>query len=125
MKQRRVAELVENTEGPITNFTLKQEQFRREAKQADLLYKSYITDGISRIEKVNGRFLATQTVKLDVLIEQNNKIIRLLEKISEQQDNTLPYLVCSECGAKNLPITRNCQKCGNELKLILPSGSNP
>ena len=46
------------------------------AKKADIVYKSYITDGISRIEKVNGRFLASQLVKLDILSQQNNQIIK-------------------------------------------------
>ena len=47
--------------------------------------------GISRLDKVNGRFLASQTIKLDILIEQNkqlieqnNTIIGLLEKINEK-----------------------------------------
>ena len=66
-------------------------QYQHEANLADRVYKSYITNGISRLDKINGRFLATQTIKLDVLIEQNkqlieqnNTIIKLLEKISEK-----------------------------------------
>ena len=66
-------------------------EYSHEAKLADRVYKSYVTNGISRLDKVNGRFLASQTVKLDVLIEQNkqliqqnDKIIELLEKISEK-----------------------------------------
>ncbi|MBR3139330.1 MAG: zinc ribbon domain-containing protein [Methanobrevibacter sp.] len=66
-------------------------EYSHEANLADKVYKSYVTNGISRLDKVNGRFLASQTVKLDVLIEQNNqliqqnnKIIKLLEKISEK-----------------------------------------
>ena len=66
-------------------------EYSHEAKLADRVYKSYVTNGISRLDKVNGRFLASQTVKLDVLIEQNkqliqqnDKIIQLLEKISEK-----------------------------------------
>lgn len=66
-------------------------QYKHEANLADQVYKSYITNGISRLDKVNGRFLAAQTIKLDVLIEQNkqlisqnNIIIELLEKIYEK-----------------------------------------
>ena len=66
-------------------------EYSHEANLADKVYKSYVTNGISRLDKVNGRFLASQTVKLDVLIEQNkqliqqnDKIIELLEKISEK-----------------------------------------
>lgn len=66
-------------------------QYKQEAELADKVYKSYITNGISRLDKINGRFLAAQTIKLDVLIEQNkqlieqnNTIIDLLEKIYEK-----------------------------------------
>ena len=66
-------------------------EYSHEANLADKVYKSYVTHGISRLDKVNGRFLASQTIKLDVLIEQNkqliqqnDKIIKLLEKISEK-----------------------------------------
>ena len=63
--------------GDITdmNYSLKLDQYREEAKKADILYKAYVTGGVSRLEKINGRFLAVQTLKLDVLIEQ---IIRSL-----------------------------------------------
>ena len=66
-------------------------EYSHEANLADRVYKSYVTNGISRLDKINGRFLASQTVKLDVLIEQNkqliqqnDKIIKLLKKISEK-----------------------------------------
>ncbi len=66
-------------------------QYTQEAELADRVYKSYVTMGISRLDKINGRFLASQTIKLDILIEQNkqlieqnNTIIKLLEKISEK-----------------------------------------
>lgn len=69
----------------------KSSQYQQEAKLADKVYKSYVTNGLSRLDKVNGRFLAAQTIKLDVLIEQNkqlinqnNRIIELLEKIYEK-----------------------------------------
>lgn len=68
----------------------KTSQYKQEAELADKVYKSYVTHGISRLDKVNGRFLAAQTIKLDVLIEQNkqlieqnNTIIKLLEKLTE------------------------------------------
>lgn len=63
-------------------------EYSHESKLADKVYKAYVTNGISRLDKVNGRFLASQTIKLDVLIEQNqqlieqnNVIIDLLTKI--------------------------------------------
>lgn len=66
-------------------------EYSHEANLADRVYKSYVTNGISRLDKINGRFLASQTVKLDILIEQNkqliqqnDKIIKLLEKISDK-----------------------------------------
>lgn len=68
-------------------FLRKQQIYKTEAKLADKLYKAYITDGLSRLEKVNGRFLASQTMKLDTLIEQNEKIIDLLEKLIETNKN--------------------------------------
>lgn len=71
----------------------KSSQYKQEAKLADTVYKSFVTDGISRLEKVNGRFLASQTIKLDILIEQNQQlieqnrqIINLLKNISEKKD---------------------------------------
>ena len=72
-------------------FEDKAEQFKEDAKKADKVYKAYITSGISRIEKVNGRFLASQLIKLDILneqnnqiIEQNNEIIKLLKEIAKK-----------------------------------------
>ena len=69
----------------------KTSQYKLEAESADKVYKAYVTNGLSRIDKVNGRFLASQTIKLDILIEQNkqlidqnNTIIQLLEKISNK-----------------------------------------
>ena len=71
----------------------KSSQYKQEAKLADKVYKSFITDGFSRLDKVNGRFLASQTIKLDILIEQNQEliaqnreIINLLKSISEKND---------------------------------------
>ena len=50
----------------------KSSQYKHEAKLADKVYKSFVTDGISRLEKVNGRFLASQTIKLDILERRDN-----------------------------------------------------
>ncbi|MGA2677361.1 MAG: hypothetical protein ACLQG5_10475 [Methanobacterium sp.] len=58
--------------------------YKNDVELADLLYKAYVTLGISRLDKVDGRFLASQTIKLDTIIEQNTKIIELLEKIVEK-----------------------------------------
>ena len=105
------------------NISLKQNQFRREAKQADILYKSYITGGVSRLDKINGRFLAMQTLKLDVLIEQNNNIIELLQiiahKIEQNNNSALSLPICPKCGSKHLPEAQNCQKC--DAAMVKPS----
>ena len=39
------------------------------------------TEGISKSDKLNNRFEAAQNMKLDVLIEQNDRIIALLEEL--------------------------------------------
>ena len=66
-------------------------EYSHESKLADKVYKAYVTNGISRLDKVNGRFLASQTIKLDFLIEQNQQLIKqndviidLLTKIYEK-----------------------------------------
>ena len=51
---------------------------------ADAVYETYITRGIARVNKINGILLASQTMKLDTIIEQNNRIIELLEKIANK-----------------------------------------
>ena len=65
-------------------FKEKTKDYSIEVKYADQLYKAYVSDGISRIDKVNGRFLAAQNLKLDTIIEQNEIIIELLEKLVEK-----------------------------------------
>jgi len=72
------------TLGRVKYYSNKQKEYQIEAKLADKVYDSYITDGISRIEKINGRFMAAQNMKLDMIIEQNNTIIRLLEQIANK-----------------------------------------
>lgn len=52
---------------------------------ADAVYETYITRGIARVNKINGILLASQTMKLDTIIEQNTKIIQLLEEIAKKQ----------------------------------------
>lgn len=87
--------IVENEVGSldVRLVNRKSSQYKQEAKLADKVYKSYVTDGISRLDKVNGRFLASQTIKLDILIEQNkqlinqnSEIINLLKIISEKKE---------------------------------------
>ena len=56
-------------------FEDKAEQFKKDTKKADKVYKTHVTSDISRLEKVNGRFLASQLIKLDILNEQNNHYI--------------------------------------------------
>lgn len=65
-------------------FFEKKKDYSIEVKYADQVYKAYVKDGISRIEKVNGRFLAAQNIKLDTIIEQNERIIELLEILAEK-----------------------------------------
>lgn len=76
----------EYTLNRIKYITDRKDEYKIESKLADKVYKSYVTDGISRLEKVNGRFMASQTVKLDMLIEQNTKIIQLLQEINKKLD---------------------------------------
>ena len=78
---------IEYTRGRINYYKNKQKDYLVEARLADGVYKSYVTDGVSRLEKVNGRFMAAQNMKLDLLIEQNNRIIQLLEKIAGESNN--------------------------------------
>jgi len=77
-------EYLDYTTYRVDYYNKKKNDYLIEAKLADNIYKSYVTDGISRIDKVNGRFMATQNMKLDILIEQNAKIIKLLEEITKK-----------------------------------------
>lgn len=110
-KEKSQAIIIENTKVKEAFFNAKQEEYVHDAKLADKVYKAYITDGLSRIEKVNGRFLASQTIKMDVLIEQNNEIIRLLKKVAGEEINP----VCSNCGREYEEGTNFCKNCGTEL----------
>ncbi len=92
----------------------RREEYITEAKLADKVYKAYITDGISRLEKINGRFLASLSIKTDVLIEQNNRIIKLLEA-NLKANNALPSAFCPKCGSKNINETNYCEKCGTKI----------
>ncbi len=89
-------------------------EYVTEAKLADQVYKAYITDGLSRLEKVNGRFLASLSVKTDIMIEQNNRIIELLELQLNGGNNEIMSF-CPECGAKNSSNAQYCIKCGIKL----------
>ena len=52
-----------------------------EAALADKIGHFYVPEGISKSDKLNNRFEAAQNMKLDVLIEQNDRIITLLEEL--------------------------------------------
>lgn len=56
-------------------------EYKLEAALADKVGHFYVPDGISRSDKLNNRFEAAQNMKLDILIEQNDKIIALLEEL--------------------------------------------
>ena len=77
-------EYLKYTINRVNYYNNKKRDYLIEAKLADSIYKSYVTDGISRLDKVNGRFMAAQNMKLDILIEQNTKIIQLLEEIAKK-----------------------------------------
>ncbi|CDG65705.1 MAG: hypothetical protein PWQ15_1934 [Methanobacterium sp.] len=94
----------------------RREEYIREAKLADKVYKAYITDGVSRLEKVNGRFLASQSIKTDILIEQNNRIIELLELLLNKGTGNSPVAFCPKCGNQNISKEAEfCAECGSKL----------
>lgn len=68
------------------------EIYKEDAKKADKVYKAYITGGISRLDKVNGRFLASQLIKLEVLNQQNKRIISQNNEIIEQNNEIIELL---------------------------------
>lgn len=99
-----------------TNFIEnRREEYVTEAKLADEVYKAYITDGLSRLDKVNGRFLASQSIKTDILIEQNNQIIKLLEILVNNGNTSLPMIFCPECGVQNKNASKYCEECGSKI----------
>lgn len=93
----------------------RRDEYAAEAKLADHVYKAYITDGVSRLDKINGRFLASQSIKTDILIEQNNRIIELLESIVNKYNNNLPMSFCPKCGTQNDVGAQYCQNCGTKM----------
>ncbi len=58
--------------------------YRKDLRIAEELYQIYDKNEAVRFDNVNGRLLASQTRKIDLLIEQNNRIIGLLEKIANK-----------------------------------------
>ena len=56
-------------------------EYKLEAALADKIGHFYVPEGISKSDKLNNRFEAAQNMKLDVLIEQNDRIIALLEEL--------------------------------------------
>ena len=58
--------------------------YARDLRIAEELYKIYDKNSVARLDNVNGHLLAAQTRKMDILIEQNNRIISLLEKITNK-----------------------------------------
>ncbi len=91
----------------------RRDEYIREAKLADKVYKAYISDGVSRLEKVNGRFLASLSIKADILIEQNNRIIQLLEL--QTNDSHPQTSFCPECGTENEPTLKYCKGCSSKI----------
>ena len=58
--------------------------YARDLRIAEELYKIYDKNSVARLDNVNGHLLAAQTRKMDILIEQNNRIISLLEKVTNK-----------------------------------------
>lgn len=125
------------TIGRINYYTNKQKDYLIESHLADNVYKSYVTGGVSRLDKINGRFLAAQNMKLDLLIEQNNRIIQLLEKIAGEEEgsfannefnnfevleqfnsknNESDDVSCPKCGSILEDDSKFCTNCGSEIK---------
>ena len=78
------SDYLKQTRDKVIYYNEKQDEYVIESQLADKVYKAYVTDGISRLEKINGRFMAAQNMKLDLIIEQNAKIIQLLEEIAKK-----------------------------------------
>jgi hypothetical protein len=95
-------------------------EYATEAKLADQVYKAYITDGLSRLDKVNGRFLASLSMKNDILIEQNNRIIELLELQVNKENRDINPSFCPECGTQNNDAAKYCIKCGTQISSDVP-----
>ena len=68
------------------------QQFKEDAKKAERVYKAYVTYGVSRLEKINGRFLASQLIKLDLLNKQNKRIIEQNDSLIEQNGEIIDLL---------------------------------
>jgi hypothetical protein len=49
--------------------------YKNDVELADLLYKAYTTLGISRLDKIDGRFLLVKQLNLILLL---NRILKLL-----------------------------------------------
>lgn len=95
-------------------------EYATEAKLADQVYKAYITDGLSRLDKVNGRFLASISMKNDILIEQNNRIIELLEIQVNRESGEIKPNFCPECGTQNNDTAKYCVECGTQIPNDVP-----
>ena len=123
---------IEFTRGRVNYYKNKQKDYMIEAKLADNVYKSYVTDGVSRLEKINGRFMASQNMKLDLLIEQNNRIIQLLEKIAGENSDTDDFGIleqisntelnsiddgkyCPTCNSIVEEDSKFCTNCGEKI----------
>ena len=123
---------IEFTRGRVNYYKNKQKDYMIEAKLADNVYKSYVTDGVSRLEKINGRFMASQNMKLDLLIEQNNRIIQLLEKIAGESADTDDFGIleqisntelnsiddgkyCPTCNSIVEEDSKFCTNCGEKI----------
>ena len=79
-----VIEYVESIVNKMESCENNEVDFVIDSVIADAVYDTYITRGISRVNKINGILLSSQTMKLETIIEQNNRIIELLEEIAKK-----------------------------------------
>ena len=54
--------------------------YKNDVELADLLYKAYTTLGISRLDKIDGRFLLVKQLNLILLLNRKLKLLNYYRK---------------------------------------------
>lgn len=82
----RLRNMVKKPKSNITkhNQKIKTDDYIRDARIAEELYKVYDKNIISSLDNADAYLLASQIQKIDVLIEQNSRILDLLENITNK-----------------------------------------